>query len=442
MTRRTVDRSVALGVGVLAVLAVVVVYNALVYPALAGFDFRPDLAYATDLIRNGKLPDRVGSYYTPPGFFALGGLAYVVGESLGLVHPERLGQLMNGAFVVATAGLVFIWARTIFPRRPVLHLSALAFFVVSPLALKSGAMFHPEPLSMLLATGALVAASRFLSRPRRSLGWAGLGWALAIGLLLGLQQLVRAFALWTVVVVALMFVVTCVAVPASRRQVLGALAVVLAVGAIVPAPWYAYQQSQYGNPVFDRPQPTASLWERRPARFYVDAGLPDLVVRPFRPHASDRLIPVAYGDLWGDYWGVWSWNSALGSPSASDRHRLITQVVAGAPLTVLALAGWISVAFLLLRAPAARRELVPVVLMPLAALAGMAYFALAYPTADGDTIKASFMLTALPAWALCFGFATDVLARRLGRNGSRALLAIGLLLAVLFLDYGLASSNL
>ena len=45
--------------------------------------------------------------------------------------------------------------------------------------------------------------------------------------------------------------------------------------------------------------------------------------------------------------------------------------------------------------------------MPLAGLAGMLYFTVSYPTPDSDTIKATYMLTTVPAWALCFGFGLE-----------------------------------
>ncbi len=45
---------------------------------------------------------------------------------------------------------------------------------------------------------------------------------------------------------------------------------------------------------------------------------------------------------------------------------------------------------------------------PVAGLA-VAYFATAYPTPDGDTIKGTYMLLALPAWGLSLGFAVDAL---------------------------------
>ena len=51
-------------------------------------------------------------------------------------------------------------------------------------------------------------------------------------------------------------------------------------------------------------------------------------------------------------------------------------------------------------------------LPPVAALASVLYLAVAYPTSDGDTIKGTYALAAVPAFALCFGFAVDWLARR------------------------------
>ena len=50
--------------------------------------------------------------------------------------------------------------------------------------------------------------------------------------------------------------------------------------------------------------------------------------------------------------------------------------------------------------------------MPLAGIAGMLYFTVSYPTPDGDVIKATYMLTTVPAWAICFGYGLDGILRR------------------------------
>ena len=45
----------------------------------------------------------------------------------------------------------------------------------------------------------------------------------------------------------------------------------------------------------------------------------------------------------------------------------------------------------------------------------MLYFTVSYPTPDGDVVKATYMLTTVPAWALCFGYGLDSRARAAGR---------------------------
>jgi hypothetical protein len=92
--------------------------------------------------------------------------------------------------------------------------------------------------------------------------------------------------------------------------------------------------------------------------------------------------------------------------------------------TALALVGWL----VLLVRSVRRLEgafLLPA-LLPLAGLAGYLYFTIGWPTHDGDVLKPTYMLTTMPAWALCFGFAVD----RFGR--SRLLLVA---LAMLLLPF-------
>ena len=118
-----------------------------------------------DVPRARRPPARgTGSYYTPPGFFAVGGVGIELGNRLGLEHPERIGQLANAVAAVGTVLLLLVLVRLLWPGREVLHLATIVFFVVCPVVMKSAAMFHPEPLSMLLSTAALVLAAHLLAR--------------------------------------------------------------------------------------------------------------------------------------------------------------------------------------------------------------------------------------------------------------------------------------
>ena len=317
--------------------------------------------------------------------------------------PHKLGQVLNWFVLLATAVVLWFLARELFPRRPWAQLSALAFFCFLPVVLRVGAMFHPEPLSMLFSAVALLLATRMLGR--REYGWQ---LAVATGVALGLGQLVRAFSLWTLAAVVLAF-----AVARAWRP----LAVIVLVAAVVTAPWYVRQAVKYGNPVFDRPTKNQAIWDRRPARFYVGLGLPDVVTHPIRPHFVNEAIPTTYSEVWGDYFGVWR----------GSRER---QSILGLLPTVLAIAGWLVLLVRSRRLPAR----LPVALLPGLGLLGYLYFTVSYPTPDGDVLKASYMLTTAPAWALAFGYAVDRLPGR-WRVAAAAVLAASALASLPFLLY-------
>jgi hypothetical protein len=260
-------------------------------------------------------------------------------------------------------------------------------------------MFHPEPLSLLLTSVALLLATRILGRRDFRLPL-----TIACGVVLGLGQLVRAFSLWTFAAVVIAFLVA--------RVPWRVLAVVVVATAVVASPWYIRQTVKYGDPVFDRPTPDKPIYDRRPASFYFGLGLPQVFTDPMRPHFVNEAVPTTYSEVWGDYFGVWRGN----------RER---QSFLGLVPTFLAVAGWIA----LLVAARRRPALLPAALLPALGILGYLYFTVSYPTPDGDVLKASYMLTTAPGWALGFGLACDRIASR----GRRWALVLGIVLVTIAL---------
>jgi len=389
----------------IAALALVAGWNAYTYPSGAGYDVREHRDYADLLIHHGEIPGS-GSrseYYTPPGFYALAGVATLIGEHVHAGDPHKLAQVLNWLILLAAAGVLWALARELFPGRPWVQLGALAYFCFLPVVLRVGAMFHPEPLSMLLTAVALLLAARILRR--RDYRWQ---LAAATGVALGLGQLVRAFSLWTFAAV-----VIALAVARAWRP----LAVVVVAAAVVASPWYIRQAIKYGNPVFDRPTQNKPVWDRRPARFYVGLGLPKVFTDPIRPHFVNEAIPTTYSDLWGDYFGVWRGSRSL-------------QSFLGLLPTLLALVGWVLLLVRSLRAP----PRLAAALLPGLGLLGYLYFTVSYPTHDGDVLKASYMLTTAPAWALAFGYGLERIPGR-ARVVVAGVLAASALAALPFLVY-------
>jgi len=418
--------------GLIAALALIAGWNAYDYPSYGGFDVAEHQAYADLLIHHGRIPgsETRSEYYTPPGFYALAGAATLVGEHIHRQDPHKIAQYVNWAILVASAFVLLLLARELFPRRPWLQAGALGYFCFLPVVFRLTAMFHPEPLSMLLTAVALLLAARMLVRRNfRPLS------AIALGVVLGAGQLVRAFSLWTLAAVAIAFVVAAYLHCAERRTVLSSLAVVLAACAVVASPWYVRQAIHYGNPVFDRPTEDRPIWERRPSSFYFGLGLPQVFTDPVRPNFVNEALPTTYSDLWGDYFGVFGWDAAH-APTLRQHEELQQQSELGLLPTLFALAGWIALlaASIRRRAPA----LLPVALLPGLGILGYLYFTVSYPTPDGDVLKASYMLTTAPAWAVAFGYAFDWIATR-GWFVRAALIVVTVgsaLLSIRFLVYG------
>ena len=356
--------------------------------------------------RDGELPVRgsrrtrlLSSTFSPPARLELG-------DALGLDEPERAVQLMNAALGVGTALLLLALTGLLFPGRPVVRWTALAFFVCCPIVLRTVAMFHPQPLALFLSTLALVLTARMVVRRRYGL------WALALAR--GDARCAAARPVGRAVDgrrraahpgggrAGRSESAAC-----DRKRACDRRERCVAPGSSVVRP----SSVETGNAVFGRSSSALPLSQRWPGAFYVSPGLPEVITKPHRGALPPRFLPILYADTWGDYFGIWSWSPPRPELTSSVNRRLVVQSVVGLPLTAFALAGW----FALLGLAIARWRDAParlvVVLMPLVSVAGALYYAVQQPSTDGDTVKAMFLLTAVPAWAISFGFAADTLAR-------------------------------
>ena len=195
--------------------------------------------------------------------------------------------------------LVAAIARRLWPGRRRIELGAAAFVAFLPVVVETTAMFHPEPLSLLLSTLALYFCVRAFADPR---------YAWALGITLGAAQLVRAWALATVAAVA-------IALLAGRRFRVArdrARARRADPGAVVHPP-----ASQVRRPAAVHaagagpPEPLGQS-------FYLDPGIPGIVTLPTREHHYAQWIPTTYDGIWGDYFGVWALARGTPTPRVSS----------------------------------------------------------------------------------------------------------------------------
>jgi len=398
-------------------------WNAWHYDWLRGYDAFANEQYADVVSREYRLPSvgESGVWHTPPLWFALAGTLGRLTTVLGLGHAQRPGQLLAAAAGLVTCILVFLLARVLFPERRVLPLVALVLVAASPAPVRASAMYHPETLAVALATGGVLVAARAL-RTRWTLGS-----AVAAGALLGLACLTRA---WAVPVLVAVLVVAGLNAWDTRRW--APFAACAAVSLALLAPWLVNQELAHGSALaFNRSPPSGSMLDRRPANFYLGPRSLRALEHPVTPLFRNELVPHLYADWWGD-WAL-TWDSPpppapaalLPSGIVSERAR---QAFIGVLPSLLALAGLIALGLL----SGARRS-ASLALLPLSAVGVVtAYvvFAVRYPSTDGDTIKATYLLMALPAAAVGAAFVIDALRPR-GRVWATAgVVALGVLVAV------------
>ena len=405
----------------------IALWNSSSYPALAGYDAASHSEYGDFLINHLRLPheNETPEYYSPPLYYAIAGGITWIGREAGMGEPHKLAQLLNVPAVVGTALLIGALARLLWPERRWIAPAAIGYVAFSPVLMRTAAMYNPEPTDLFVSVLSLYLAARLLVRRQY-----GRRLAFGLGLVLGAGEMVRQFSLWTLAVVVLAFLAALVLRRSERRQLATTLALTLAGCVLVAGPWYGYRAVTYSNAIFDRPHIDKPLFERRPASFYFDPGLPSVFTQPYRPHLVNLAAPQTYADMWGDWYGVFEWSYAdRGRPPPATRAWLSAQMVFGLVPTALALLGWL---ILLARSFIHRRaERLLITLLPLAGIAGYLYFTVSYPTPDGDVLKPTYMLSTLGAWALCFGFLAD----RLGGRWPRLVAATLGVIAVLVLPF-------
>ncbi len=408
---------------VLAAEAVLLAWNAWHYDWLRGYDAYANARYAEIVSTEYRLPSagESGVWHTPPLWFVLAGALGRVTTAVGWGHVQRPGQLLAAAAGVATCALVFLLARTLWPKRGALHLVALVLAAASPALVRASAMYHPETLAVALASAGVLVAVRALSTR-----WT-LAAAAASGALLALACLTRAWALPVLVAVV---VVAGLDAVRTRRWI--PVAVVSAVALGFLAPWLVNQQLAHGSALaFNRPPPESSLLERRPASFYVGLHTLRSVEHPITPLARNELVPHLYADWWGDWALTWAGppppapGALLPSSVVSERAR---QMLVGVVPSVLALAGVLALGLL-----ANARRSAELAILPLSAVAVVAayvVFAVRYPSTDGDTIKGTYLLMALPPAMVGAAFVVDVLRPRGGAWAAAIALVLTVFVAV------------
>jgi hypothetical protein len=408
---------------IVAVTFGTLVWNAAQYHWLQSYDAYASWQYKNVVTDEHRLPTKSETdvWHNPPLFFAVAGQIERAAKGAGFTTPEHAVQFLSVVCVLGIVVLSGLIARELFPARPWVWVAALAAAAITPVLVRAGVLYHPEPLATLLATAGLFVVVRALARGE-------LGWriGLAAGILLSLANLTRTWALATVG--AAIVGLGLRAALRHDRQALVTAGVVVGIVAAIMGPWFVYKAVEHGNPLaYSQPNPEQWREHGRPAAFWIGLSVDKLFTRPYQPAFRNHLVPVLYADWWGDYWRTYRVPSELHEtpdvlPTEQSRP-LVRQVWLGLWISAAALVGLVALS---IRAVRRRDEALATLLLSLGLLAvSYAGFLWRYPKQDGDNIKALYVLNAVPIVAVAAGYALERIARE-----SRLLL-LGTVLATL-----------
>jgi hypothetical protein len=412
-------------------------WNAKNYPLSLGYDAQPNAAYIHILLDEHHIPrpDQSGEANQLPAYYLLAGIAARLGNEFTSWQdtrdtpgfPEesyRGAQIFNVLLVFLTALCVLWLARVVAPARPWVWAASVGFFAFLPVVSKTEAMLHPENLNMLAAAAAVASATTILVRRQLTIRLvACLAGSVAVGLA------TRSSTVFVVLALILGFAIATRDALLRRSPALRRLGIGLAVLAIAGSIGVSYAKVQ--NHRIDR-------YASR-ANFFALSG--EVFTSPWRSHFLNEAAPTTYADLWGDWFGAFSWSVYDGAPSKPAQRLLKDQSVIGVLPTGLAVAGWLGVLWLTFRRR--RNELAVLALLPVVATTGYLIRSWLALTADGDLLKATYLVNTAPVWAVCFGLATTWLASksRLTRYGLVALFAAFAILELRFTMYGIRAGH-
>src|SRR5262245_29157205 len=162
---RSVRVPLLLSAAVLAATLGILLWNAAQYPWLKGPDAYASWQYTRVVTDHHRLPTTAETdvWHNPPLFFAVAGQIERAAGHVGFTTPEHAVQLLSALCVFGIVLLSGLIARALFPSRPWSWVAALVVAALTPVLIRAGSLYHPEPLATLLASAALYVVVRALA---------------------------------------------------------------------------------------------------------------------------------------------------------------------------------------------------------------------------------------------------------------------------------------
>jgi hypothetical protein len=424
---------------ILIIMLALCFVNALLHNPYVGYDAGDVVAYIKTLAQ-ARLPEVEDSdeYFSPPLPYVIPALFYGV-LNLSFFLTLKLAQAINVFLALGSAlVIVRISDRTSRANHPFQNLTLITLLTL-PVWYKSLAHIRAEPylvFFILLYVEQLIDLWKDRVNPNR--------FSLLSGVYFGAALLSRQWAILILPAVFL-FAALLLRTQNERRRLLFSAFTLSGVIAFLISGWfYISLLVRFGSlTAFNREPIEQFSLTNKAISFYIGSGNGQLFSDPVRDSFDNQLIPIFYTETWGDYWQyylVYGKDARTEDPIQGDRlYKALKQdptpvwlqtnrteiapylgrvnLISILPTTLALICfGWgiltsIQCIFNHTHYPGSLH--IPLfTAIILSTLIGYLWFLIQYPSPDGDTIKATYVLQLFPFMALLVG----LFGNRLSQN--------------------------
>jgi hypothetical protein len=174
---------------------------------------------------------------------------------------------------------------------------------------------------------------------------------------------------------------------------------IFSIGFFISSWFYFGLFFEYGTFTAFNKDPVPFNFSNQPLSFYLPYGdeVSMVFTKPIRPYFANQFLPILYSDLWGDYWGYFTFTA-----QALDlgRNQLLigdylarVTIVSLLPTSLLILGFKTNFKNLKLRVKSYQSYFISyLILSILVSFFGYLWFLISYPEQSGDTNKATYII--------------------------------------------------
>ena len=296
------------------------VYNIINYDPIYGYDAEAHHSYidyiAMYLPNSFNLPnfETTREFFNPPLPYIFPSLVQIICRNFASSSDLlKTCQPIYGFYTQIFQSLLFIASiymylkifKKIRNKIKFLDLSVILLFCLLTVNYKTFSMIRGEPYIIFFNS---ILIYQFLLLCKKSFEY-NLKDIFIFGILIGCLALSRqwAFLLFPSYFLLIFFIKSSI----ERKRYIKFITFSFSIGFIISSWFYFGLFFEYGSFTAFNKQPSAFNLLNQPLSFYIPYGeeMIYLFTKPIRPYFSNTFLPILYSDLWGDYWGYFSFTS-------------------------------------------------------------------------------------------------------------------------------------